>query len=852
MVIMEVGSQVRVRSLGIDRRLAESVENLLGIDSLYPPQEEALRHGLTGKNLMLSIPTASGKSLVAHICMLQKVISSDGGRGIYVVPLKALASEKHEEIQALCEGVGLKASLALGDRGEEMGSLHDWDILVCTSERLDSLIRTRPNFLDNVEAIVIDEFHLLDDPGRGPTLEIIIARIKHERPGCQIIALSATVGNSDSVANWLKANLVKSEWRPVELQSGTVNGLGLKIHRIDGMIERDLPSPREISGNPNQNLRALVLDAMETGGQTLIFVNSRASAQKEARELSKHIKRISEREGNEDIRSQIENWENISKSIAGASEGTTMSKALAESVSRGIGFHHAGLSSRQRRIIEDSFRMGNLTALVATPTLAQGVNLPSRRVVIRDHRRWNSAAGGSMPIRAIEVRQMLGRAGRPGYDPHGEGMILAKNSDEEQFIVDRYLLGEIEPIVSKLANPNSSIAEEDPALLTHLLALIATGGLNDRFALGSFLAQTFLADSLDNEEMESRIDRSIAWLADNGMIERAGEDRKVAERISEIEYSEESEEDWGDDLPDWAKVAGGLVRVENIQREALERRVISPRKGPAVFGFSRASDVERAVPESPESLSMTYRATGLGRTVARLYLNPISGRIISDGLSRAGAILSGVDDVGQITPFSLIHLAISTPDFQKLWVKRSELEDMEIRSSIHDRERLISLDVTEELERVKSTSMLLDWIEERSMGELESSWGVQPGDIRSRVDGVEWLLRSSIRILAESSENIVDSGSIADSLTELLGEIQIRIRHGCRSDIIPLVSIRGVGRSRARDMIEKLSLESVSDVASMTDSDINKLSTLQGWSVKLATNIRKEASSKIKGMSGKA
>ena len=214
---------------------------------------------------------------------------------------------------------------------------------------------------------------------------------------------------------------------------------------------------------------------METGGQTLIFVNSRASAQKEARELSKHIKRISEREGNEDIRSQIENWENISKSIAGASEGTTMSKALAESVSRGIGFHHAGLSSRQRRIIEDSFRMGKLTALVATPTLAQGVNLPSRRVVIRDHRRWNSAAGGSMPIRAIEVRQMLGRAGRPGYDPHGEGMILAKNSDEEQFIVDRYLLGGIEPIVSKLANPNSSIAEEDPALLTHLLALIATG-----------------------------------------------------------------------------------------------------------------------------------------------------------------------------------------------------------------------------------------------------------------------------------------------------------------------------------------------------------------------------------------
>lgn len=849
---MEVGTRGEVRSLDIGRRLAESVENVLGIDSLYPPQEEALRHGLTGRNLMLSIPTASGKSLVAHICMLHRVISSEGGRGIYVVPLKALASEKHEEIQALCENIGLRTSLALGDRGEEMGSLHDWDVLVCTSERLDSLIRTRQNFLDNVEVIVIDEFHLLDDPGRGPTLEIIIARIRHERPNCQIIALSATVGNSDSVANWLKADLVKSEWRPVELQTGTVNGLDLKIHRIDGMAERDLPPPREISGNPNQNLRALVLDTINTGGQTLIFVNSRASAQKEARELSKHIRRISQRQENENIKSKLDNWEDISKSIGSVSEGTTMGKALVESVSKGVGFHHAGLSSRQRKIVEDSFRNGDLAALVATPTLAQGVNLPSRRVVIRDYRRWNSSAGGSMPIRTIEVRQMLGRAGRPGYDPHGEGVILAKSLDEEQFIVDRYLLGDIEPITSKLANPNSSIAEEDPALLTHLLALIATGGLNDRFALGLFLSQTFLSNSLDKEEMESRIDRSIVWLADNGMIERTGEDQNVAERIAEIEFSEVAEEDWGDDLPDWAKVAGGLVTIENIQRETLGRRVMSPRNGPAVFGFSRASEVERVVQESPESLSMTYRATGLGRTVSRLYLNPISGRIISDGLSRAGSILSGVDDVGQITPFSLIHLAISTPDFQKLWVKRSELEDMEIKSNIHERERLTALDVTEELERVKSTSMLLDWIEECSMGELESSWGVQPGDIRSRVESVEWLLRASIRILEDSSENIVSNGKIANSLSELLGEVQIRIRHGCKSDIIQLVSISGVGRKRARDMIEKLSVESVRDVASMTDSDISKLSTLQGWSVRLATNIKNEAALKIKQFSSKA
>ena len=133
----------------------------------------------------------------------------------------------------------------------------------------------------------------------------------------------------------------------------------------------------------------------------------------------------------------------------GADENTSMGKALSECVAGGVGFHHAGLSPRQRDIVEEAFKEGVLVALVATPTLAQGVNLPSRRVIVRDHRRWNSTAGGSLPIRAMEIRQMIGRAGRPGYDPHGEGIVIAKNPKEEQFIVDRYILGTVEPVTSR-------------------------------------------------------------------------------------------------------------------------------------------------------------------------------------------------------------------------------------------------------------------------------------------------------------------------------------------------------------------------------------------------------------------
>ena len=155
-----------------------------------------------------------------------------------------------------------------------------------------------------------------------------------------------------------------------------------------------------------------------------------------------------------------------------------MGEALSDCVAGGVGFHHAGLSPRQRDIVEEAFKEGVLVALVATPTLAQGVNLPSRRVIVRDHRRWNSTAGGSLPIRAMEIRQMMGRAGRPGYDPHGEGIVIAKNPKEEQFIVDRYILGTVEPVTSRLATIQSAGARDDPALLTHMLALIATGGID--------------------------------------------------------------------------------------------------------------------------------------------------------------------------------------------------------------------------------------------------------------------------------------------------------------------------------------------------------------------------------------
>ena len=485
-------------------------------------------------------------------------------------------------------------------------------------------------------------------------------------------------------------------------------------------------------------------------------------------------------------------------------------------------------------------------ALVATPTLAQGVNLPSRRVIVRDHRRWNSTAGGSLPIRAMEIRQMIGRAGRPGYDPHGEGIVIAKNPKEEQFIVDRYILGTVEPVTSRLATIQSSGARDDPALLTHILALIATGGISNRYLLSEFLSKTFLASTIPKEGLEERIDRSIAWLVENEMITRTGEDENLAERISKSVQDEDEVDLGDDDVPNWAMAARGIVDLEKVSDPMDYRKGLSNRKGPAIFGFSRASSIEKSQFETVEALTMTYSATMLGRSVARLYLSPLSGRALYDGLIRASQILNGIDAVGQISPFSLVHLMSSTADFQKFWVKGSEIDQMEVASIAHEREKLLPPDPLDELECVKSTLILMDWMEEAKMADLESRWGVQPGDLRSRVEAAEWLLRASIRILSDSEHESLSDVTVAPPLLEILKETRTRLQHGCKPDIIPLVGIRGVGRSRARDLVNRLSVESVRDVASMTDNDVEKLGGLQGWSTTLASNIRKEAGRIVK------
>lgn len=196
------------------QKLADS-----GIKELRPAQSKAIKAGLfEGRSLLVCTPTASGKTLVAEMAMINSVLEGKG-KAVYIVPLKALGSEKYKEFKKKYASMA-KVGLSIGDLDASDSYLHTYDIIVCTAEKLDSLIRHRTSWIRDVSVIVVDEIHLLNDQSRGPTLEILITILKQLVKEAQIIGLSATVGNEEELSEWLEAELVHDEWRPVKLKKG--------------------------------------------------------------------------------------------------------------------------------------------------------------------------------------------------------------------------------------------------------------------------------------------------------------------------------------------------------------------------------------------------------------------------------------------------------------------------------------------------------------------------------------------------------------------------------------------------------------------------------------------------------
>ncbi len=458
-----------------------------GITELYPPQAACVEAGLfSGQNLLIAIPTASGKTLVAEMAMHHQVGRS--GKCLYIVPLRALASEKFEEFS----GKGLRVGIATGDFDRRDDYLGRNDIIVATSEKVDSLLRNRTPWLAEITLLVLDEVHLIDDPSRGATLEMVVAKLRHKNPNMQIIALSATIGNPQDLAGWLDAELVESDWRPVDLREG--------VFFEDGIRFAD--NTRQIGRRSKYEDLDLVLDTVGEGGQCLVFVSSRKNAEAFAKRAASGLKIANP---------ALAGYADKLRSNA----GTDMGRTLAACVAQGAAFHHAGLSREERQIVEAGFREGHIKAISSTPTLAAGLNLPARRVIVRDYLRFN-AGEGMVPIPVREYRQMAGRAGRPHLDPYGEAVLIAKSEEMVEELFDCYIGAPAEDVRSRCAN--------EAVLCTHILSLIATGFVRERDEVLGFMDGTFYAHQGESPLALSRaVNRVIEFLREAEMITEVGE-----------------------------------------------------------------------------------------------------------------------------------------------------------------------------------------------------------------------------------------------------------------------------------------------------------------------------------------
>ncbi|MEM3383033.1 MAG: DEAD/DEAH box helicase [Nitrososphaerales archaeon] len=385
---------MRIKDLPIPEKLIRLIESL-GYFNLYPPQEEAVKAGvLEGQNLLLTTPTASGKTLVAMLAA-GKIVLEGLGKVVYLTPLRALANEKYNDFKAFenlikPNGNHVKVLISTGDYDSSGESLGLGDILILTNEKFDSVLRHGVSWIDSVKLFVTDEIHIVGDDDRGPTLEMTVTKILSYANNAQVLALSATVKNSKELADWLGAKLIDIKWRPIKLIEG--------VYQHGEIIFSD-DSKRKIKPTNRGHAIDVAIDAINEGGQSLIFTETRKMAVSlalKASELTQHHL----------TKAEVKKAKELSMNILSSGEETELSRTLSKVVEKGTAFHHAGLTGAHRSIIEDGFKNGLIKILTATPTLAAGVNLPARRVVISSLMRYDSDYGGKAPISVLEYKQM--------------------------------------------------------------------------------------------------------------------------------------------------------------------------------------------------------------------------------------------------------------------------------------------------------------------------------------------------------------------------------------------------------------------------------------------------------------
>ena len=706
----------------------------LKYDSLYPPQELALSKGvMNGNNVLVTTPTSSGKTLIGLMGMIN--ILNKGKKVVYLTPLKALATEKFNEFKVITDlscfrNRRVNIGISTGDYDSSGSELVDKDVIILTNEKMDSILRHDPNWIYDVGLFIIDEIHLLTERERGPTLEIILTKIKLMPQKPQIIGISATISNSDEVAEWLTCEPIQSNWRPTELIEGVYN-YG-KVTMNDG-TNYDIDNIR-ISDNSTSGITSLAMDSITNdGGQSLVFAETRKRTVSLAKKTSEIVAKILDK-------NSIKLAQKTGVEILKEGDDTELNRTLSSTVAKGVGFHHAGLGAKSRQIVEKAFRNGIVKILFATPTLAAGVNLPARRVIITSIFRYDYQYGGNVPMSVLQYKQICGRAGRPAYDKYGEAIIIADSRTNPEDLYNHFVLGVPEPIVSQLM--------DERALRVHVLGVIASKPKMLKSELLYFFEQTFLSKYQGNQIISFEIESLLTYLSDEKLI---------------------------------------------IMRNDL------------------------------------LIATKFGKRISLLYIDPKTGIQFKNNLDTYSGNKHNIHDINsnkhENNVINFLYWICDCYDFYpKLTLRQNETEYFQ---RLFQKHKLGSYGLSNIDYTLKNLVILLEWIDESSEANLNEKIGVEPGDLHRMVETTYWLLYCLYEI-AKLIER-------KDLLPEI-NILRLRIRHGVKSELIPLIQLEGIGRIRARSLYRA----GITDVAMIEKISESKLGSIPKIGVKLARKLKSQ------------
>ncbi|EOA15743.1 hypothetical protein CARUB_v10006788mg [Capsella rubella] len=500
-----------------------SVYNKKGIFKLYPWQVECLQVDgvLQKRNLVYCASTSAGKSFVAEVLMLRRVITT-GKMALLVLPYVSICAEKAEHLEALLEPLGKHVRSYYGNQGG--GTLpKDTSVAVCTIEKANSLINRllEEGRLSELGIIVIDELHMVGDQHRGYLLELMLTKLRYAAGegssesssgessgnssgkadpahGLQIVGMSATMPNVGAVADWLQAALYQTEFRPVPLEEYIK--VGSTIYNKKMEIVRTIPKAADMGGKDPDHVVELCNEVVQEGNSVLIFCSSRKGCESTARHISKFIKKFPidvDGENSEfmDIRSAIDA---LQRSPSG------VDPVLEETLPFGVAYHHAGLTVEEREIVETCYRKGLVRVLTATSTLAAGVNLPARRVIFRQPMIGRDFIDGT------RYKQMSGRAGRTGIDTKGESVLICKPREVKRIMA---LLNETCP-------PLQSCLSEDKNGMTHAILEVVAGGIvQSAKDIHRYVRCTLLNSTKPFQDVVKSAQDSLRWLCHRKFLE---------------------------------------------------------------------------------------------------------------------------------------------------------------------------------------------------------------------------------------------------------------------------------------------------------------------------------------------